>query len=86
MTKYHMFSANGSLVTATKPETKYKFCTAVMSLFYIQQKTGLMFKICTLFKDLLPYNISGPPIKDTSITPTLEVTTATILVLLMVGN
>jgi hypothetical protein len=76
-TKFHMPSSNSSLITATKPKAKYRFCTVIVLFFYIIQKNYLN-KCCVFFEDLLPYKISEPYIKCDGI--------ASLLVVLMVGN
>jgi len=51
-TKFHMPSSKGSLVTAFKLKTKYRFQAANILFYCLQTKYNN--KSCTLFKHLLP--------------------------------
>jgi len=79
--RFHMFSFNGSLVTAIKPKAKYKFHTVTMLMSHILQKKITYFpKIC--YYTLSQYS----KLSTASVVTTSQVRASALLLLLNAGS
>jgi hypothetical protein len=82
-----MSGSNGSLSVTDKPNSKCKSHMTMMT-FYKLNKTphkGVS-KSCTICKDQLLHNISGPMFIDACIMPTTQVHVESVLVLIEAGK